>query len=261
MLKLMIVDDEPIISAGIRDMVEKENTAFTKITTARDGIEALQVMDYFLPDVIITDIQMPEMDGLSFIREARERRVSRFIILSGYDVFEYAQQAVRLQVVEYLLKPINERDLIQLLKQMSLEVMEERQQQDRERDDARNERAREALPDDRDEALSEHVKMLKAYIHNNYMKAISLSDAADYLNLHPAYIGQLFKKDTGDSFTFYTNQFRIAKAKELLVSSPGLSLDKIAGCIGFENRRTFYKVFRKFVGQTPGEYRNNSERG
>jgi two-component system response regulator YesN len=227
-------------------MVEKANTAFTKIATASDSIEALEMIAYFHPDLVITDIQMPEMSGLEFIHRAKAKSVKRFIILSGYDLFEYAQHAIRLQVIEYLLKPINERHLAELLKRMAIEVMEQR----------RLDNPDAGVEDKIEQSLSEHVKMLIDYIQINYMKDISLSDAAAYLGLHPVYIGKLFKMETGDSFVHYLNQTRIGKAKELLICGPNISLDKIAGCVGFENRRTFYKVFGKHVGQTPGQYRD-----
>ncbi|MBW5446462.1 response regulator [Cohnella sp. CFH 77786] len=246
MLKLMIVDDEPIILAGIKDMVEKGNTAFTMIKTAGDGEEALDMMDYFQPDLVITDIQMPEMDGLEFIRKAKTKNVERFIILSGYDIFEYAQRAIRLQVAEYLLKPINETQLVELLKRMAIDILDQRRLE-----------GATASKTTGEGTLSEHVKLLKDYLHTFYMKDISLSDAAEYLGLHPAYIGQLFKRETGDTFVHYINGLRMGKAKELLLSGESLPLDKIAGLVGFENPRTFYKVFRKYTGQTPGEYRES----
>jgi YesN/AraC family two-component response regulator len=249
MLKLMIVDDEPIILSGIKDMVEKGKTAFSKIVTAGDGIEALEIMDYFHPDLIITDIQMPEMNGLDFIAKAKAKNGKRFVVLSGYDVFEYAQHAIRLQVADYLLKPIHERQLIELLKRMAIEVMEQHQQDNL----ALN------VEEEAEASLSDHVKMLKEFIHNKYTKDISLSDAAEYLNLHPAYLGQLFRKETGDSFVHYINHVRIEKAKELLAAGLHLPLEIIAESIGFENSRTFYKVFRKHVGLTPGQYRNNNQ--
>lgn len=245
MLKLMIVDDEPIILSGIEDMVKNGNTAFTLIKTASDGEEALGIMEYFQPDLVITDIQMPEMNGLDFITQAKTRNVKRFIILSGYDVFEYAQRAIRLQVSEYLLKPINEPQLIELLKRIAIEVLDQR----------RIDFEDISKPIGK-EPLSEHVKLLKEYLRANYMKDISLSDAAEFLGLHPSYIGQLFKRETGNTFVHYINGIRIAKAKELLASGGSLSLDKVAGLVGFENSRTFYKVFRKYTGQTPGEFRD-----
>lgn len=104
--------------------------------------------------------------------------------------------------------------------------------------------------------INGHIKMLKDFIHNNYMKDISLSDAAAYLNLHPAYTSQLIKKETGDSIVHYINQCRIDKAKPLLAGRNQVALEKIAACVMFENRRTFYKVFRKYAGQTPGEFRD-----
>ncbi|WP_373232744.1 response regulator [Cohnella sp.] len=247
MLKLMIVDDEPIILDGIRSMIEQEKTLFTKIVTAYDGIEALEKMDYFQPDLIITDIHMPELNGLELIRKAQKKNVARFIILSGYDVFEYARKAIQLHVAEYLLKPVNQQELTDILKRIVIELMEERQlESGAERDQ-----------DQHSAELNDNVKMLKDYIGSNYMKDISLSDVAEYLNLHPSYVGQIFKKETGDTFVNYINNLRIDKAKELLVGMPNTSLEKISRCVGYENHRTFYKVFRKYVGQTPGQYREH----
>ncbi|RKP56285.1 response regulator [Cohnella endophytica] len=245
MLKLLIVDDEPIILAGIKDLIEQANTPFDRITTACDGIEAIEMLEYFQPDLIITDIQMPGMNGLEFIRQAKAKGFNRFIILSGYDMFDYAQNAIRLQVVEYLLKPINESQLHELLRRLAIAILDQRQTGNPEEGKKQG-----------TIAVSEHVRMLMDYIHTNYMKDISLSDAGNVVGMHPAYVGQIFKKETGISIVHYINTVRIAKAKELLNNDETLSLEKIASCIGFENRRTFYKVFQKHVGQTPGDYRN-----
>jgi|HigsolmetaGSP11D_1036233.scaffolds.fasta_scaffold01799_8 Response regulator containing CheY-like receiver domain and AraC-type DNA-binding domain len=250
MLRLLIVDDEPIILDGIRDMIVQEKSAFTKIVTAFDGIEALEVMEYFHPDLVITDIQMPEMDGLEFIAEARKRSVERFIILSGYDVFEYARKAIQLKVVEYLLKPIDQLVLSQLLKRMAIEIMEEKQNIQETKNGT-----------DGVFSGNEYVAMLYEFIHKNFMKDISLLDAADYLNLHPVYLGQVFKKETGNTFLQYLTHVRIEKAKDLIKGSNTLTLETIAKCVGYENPRTFYKVFRKHVGQSPGQFRMDYQQG
>jgi len=246
MLNLMIVDDEPIILAGIRNMVEQENTPFTRISVALDGIEALEQMAYFHPDLVITDIHMPEMDGLAFIREAQRRNVRRFLILTGHEKFEYAREAVRLQVVEYLLKPINQSELGALLRKMANDISA----------DKRMERANEAERGSLEDRYSnEKMRMLADYVHANYSKDISVADAASWLDLHPAYVGQLFKKETGQTFISYLRGVRMEKAKELLLDMREMSMEHIARCVGYENSRTFYKVFREQFGLTPGEYR------
>ncbi|WP_338787230.1 response regulator [Metabacillus sp. FJAT-53654] len=242
MFKLMIVDDEPIILQGIKDMVLESKTAFTKIVVANDGFEALDKMEYFQPDLIITDIQMPEMTGLEFIRQARRKQVKRFIILTGFDVFEYARQAIQLKVVDYLLKPINEQDLFRLLKKISVELTDEKKL------DQNNSQEQNGQPND-------NIKILVKYMKSNYMNDISLSDAGEYLNMHPVYIGQIFKKATGCTFVHFLNQLRVEKAKEMLKEMKDLSLEKIAKCVGYDNPRTFYKVFRKYTGKTPGQFR------
>ena len=102
---------------------------------------------------------------------------------------------------------------------MGIEVMEQNQQDNH----ASN------LEEEGEASLSDHVKMLKDYIHSNYMKDISLSDAAEYINLNPAYLGKLYRMETGDSFVHYINHVRIEKAKELLAA--GLSLRKSEKCL------------------------------
>lgn len=251
MLRLMIVDDEPIILEGIRDMIEEENTPFGKIILANDGIDALEKIDYFQPDLIITDIHMPGIDGLAFIKQAQQKKVKRFIILTGHDVFEYARKAVQLQVVDYMLKPVNQQELAELLKRIALVLLEEKQHLSEPLS-----LITAAVP-----VQNENISLMKAFIEMNYMKDISLPDVAANLNLHPSYVGQMFKRETGDTFVKYLNQVRISKAKQLLEGTKDIPLDIIAKCVGYDNSRTFYKVFRKTVGVTPGEYRKSGFHG
>ncbi|WP_168120558.1 response regulator [Paenibacillus sp. HB172176] len=249
MLKLMIVDDEPIILEGIRDMIVEENTPFEKMILAYDGIDALEKIDFFQPDLIITDIHMPGIDGLEFIKQAQLKKVKRFIILTGHDVFEYARKAIHLQVVDYMLKPVNQRELAELLKKVALTLIEEKQ----------HSAESSGLSDSAASQQNENISLMMAYIETNFMKDISLPDIAANLNLHPSYVGQMFKRETGHTFVKYVNELRIEKAKKLLEGTKDIPLDKIAKCVGYDNSRTFYKIFRKSVGVTPGEYRKSGD--
>ena len=128
-MKLMVVDDEPIILNGIIRMIQKANTSFTEIVGAGDGIDALQKLASFQPDLILTDIHMPEMDGLALIKEIQAQNwSSRFVIITGYDDFAYARQALRYQVVDYLLKPINKVELLGVLEKVENAIRAEQHQ-------------------------------------------------------------------------------------------------------------------------------------
>lgn len=128
-MKLMVVDDEPIILNGIIRMIQKANTAFTEIVGAFDGIDALQKLTCFQPDLILTDIHMPEMDGLALIKEIQAQNLcNRFIIITGYGEFTYARQALRYHVMDYLLKPINKDELLNVLEKVEQTIRVEQQQ-------------------------------------------------------------------------------------------------------------------------------------
>ncbi|MEH7381417.1 response regulator [Bacillus sp. JJ1533] len=129
--KMLIVDDEPIISRGLRLTIPWETIEVEVADTAHDGDDAIQkVKQYGNIDVVITDVRMPRVDGLQLARFLHDHYPHiRTIILSGYDEFEYAQQAIKLGVKDYLLKPVNIEELIEKVKNLTNEIKQEQQQQ------------------------------------------------------------------------------------------------------------------------------------
>lgn len=117
MYSLLIVDDENIIRKGLRVIIDDLGFSFREVVEAENGVQALAIYEKHKPDIIIVDIQMPHMDGIEFLKKIRDIGAdSRVIIFSGYSEFEYAREAIRFKVTEYLLKPIKRQDLEAALK-------------------------------------------------------------------------------------------------------------------------------------------------
>jgi two-component system response regulator YesN len=249
MLKLLVVDDEIVILQGIVKLIKEGKTPFTHIESATDADEALELLSHSKVDLIVTDINMPGKNGLELIAEVKERKLcNRFVILTGYDEFEYAKQAIRYRVIDYLLKPINKMEFYGLLRTVANEIFAEKEKGE--------ERAGEAEPSDyRDQEYSEHVLRMINYIEQNYEKDLSLDDLSAVTDLHPNYISYLFKKEIGTSFVHFLRQYRIEKAKELLIKHRNLPVQVVGHQVGYENPQHFMKVFKKVAGCTPGSYR------
>lgn len=129
--RVFLVEDEYIARSGIRDSVNWKSVGFEFCGEAPDGEIALSMIDACQPDVLITDIKMPHMDGLQLCRIVRERLPwLKIIILTGYDEFEYARKAVALGVTEYLLKPVGVQELHTVLQEMAVKLNQERAQED-----------------------------------------------------------------------------------------------------------------------------------
>ena len=114
--KILLVDDEEEIRTSIIKKIDWEKNGFTVIGDAENGKDALEKSEQLEPDVVLTDIRMPYMDGLELAAELRRLHPSiKVVIFSGYDDFEYAKQAIQLNIIEYILKPVNARELTDIL--------------------------------------------------------------------------------------------------------------------------------------------------
>lgn len=130
MLKVFLVEDETIIREGLRDIIPWQQYGYTLVGDAGDGEKALPMIRELRPDVLITDIKMPFMDGLALANlVSRELPGTKIIIISGYDDFEYARQAIRIGVEQYLLKPITKTMLIKTLNDVQEKIQAEREQE------------------------------------------------------------------------------------------------------------------------------------
>ena len=117
--KVLLVDDEEEAIEAIRLKLEWETLGFEVIGSANNGVKALELVERLQPDVVITDIKMPYMDGLELARALNEDYQNiHIIIFTGFDEFEYAKEAVHLEIEEYMLKPINSQELSECLKRL-----------------------------------------------------------------------------------------------------------------------------------------------
>lgn len=127
--RIMLVDDEEEVRKAIIRKMDWEQLGFEVVGDAENGEDALEKLEQFEPDVVITDIRMPYMDGLTLTARIREKYPSmKILIFSGYDDFEYAKQAIKLNVTEYILKPVNGQELAVILKRIRENLDEEIEQ-------------------------------------------------------------------------------------------------------------------------------------
>ncbi|OUM99151.1 MAG: hypothetical protein BAA02_01620 [Paenibacillaceae bacterium ZCTH02-B3] len=132
MKKILLVDDEILVRESIRENVDWEGEGFLFCGDAPDGELALPLIEAHQPDILITDIKMPFMDGLELSRIVRQKYPHiKIVILSGHDEFEYARSALRLGITEYCLKPVGAAELVGILKSIAVQIDEERRQMDR----------------------------------------------------------------------------------------------------------------------------------
>lgn len=128
MYKLLLVDDEPEVTEGLMIEIDWASCGFSEVRTAGNGKEAMELFEKMEPDVLITDISMPYMNGLELSEWARKTYpITRIVILSGHDEFEYAKQAIHLQVEAYVLKPFSAEQLTETIAEVAKRMDEERE--------------------------------------------------------------------------------------------------------------------------------------
>ncbi len=275
MYRAMVVDDEEIIVNGlVRTMPWAQNRCEV-VATARDGREALALFRQARPDLLFTDIQMPNVDGLTMIAALRsEFPRTQVTILSGYPNFAYAQRAIQLGVSGYVLKPSKFSQLEEALARMvaaldalppalpasDLPALSASGAPDF-ADSAPAPFA--AAPGDEpfeDEdvlhAQNFIVNHAMEYIRAHYAERLTLCDVADHVYVSQWHLSKLISRYTRQSFFALLNTVRIEKAKELL-ADPSLRVCEVSELVGFTDATHFSRTFKKLTGQSANEYRSN----
>lgn len=237
MKKILIVEDEFRTRNGLKNLINKVELGCTVVGDAENGLEGLRLIQDLQPDIVITDIRMPKMDGLKMIRQAKEMGIkSTFVILSGYAEFEYAQKGIQLGVQDYLLKPIT----ISLVKELLTKLA------------GSNESDSQDMPKNQTE-YSTLVREIVREIEMNYGMPLELTYFAEKFRLTPEYISNLFAKETGMPFSAYKKKVRLEKAKELILNSD-IKIYEVACAVGYPDQKYFSKVFKEYTGVSAKQY-------
>lgn len=247
MYRVILVDDERLIIRGLSSVVPWQKLGCEVVGTAYDGSTGLRLIRELQPDIVLTDIRMPNMDGLTMLAALHsEFPRMQTSVLTAYRDFDYAREAIHLGVCRYLLKPSDMNELTEAIRQMTARL------------DALPP-AREEEPDAGSSAAGNYVVQMAL----EYMKAhaaephLSLNDVAEHVYVSQWHLSKLLNRETGQSFFDLLGGMRIELAKQLL-SNPALRVHEVAEQTGYADVAHFSKSFKKFAGCTPGEYRNRS---
>ena len=240
-LRVLLVDDEIMIREGFKRLFDWEAHDCEVVGEAADGMEALTRIDSLHPDIVIMDINIPIMNGLKVIQLSRIKHPDiAFVIVSGYDDFSYCREALRLQITDYILKPVNYEEFGTCIDNLKISLFEQRVSAASE-------------PEKQEERT---ITGITRYLQEHLADEMSLSVLAEEFHLNPQYISQLFKSEIGVNFLVYLTNIRMEKAKKLLLST-ALSIAEVAEQSGYGDYRVFTKVFKKSEGITPSQYRRD----
>lgn len=252
MYKLLIVDDEPLIRRGVKTLANLSAIGISEILEAENGEKAIEIAKTEKPNIVIMDINMPNMDGLTASSIIKEKNPDIFVvILTGYDYFEYAQTAIRAKVDDYILKPISKLDIESVLKKI-VNTISEKNKKNEYRKLSGNDNF---IDEDSLEDTSDMEVIIRNYMNENlFSSELSLTKMANEIGFNSNYLSGLFKRMYGIPFQDYVNRKRMEKAKLLLLST-SMKNYQVAEEIGIEDVNYFITKFKKLWGITPKQYR------
>ncbi|MEG1323138.1 MAG: response regulator, partial [Ruthenibacterium sp.] len=214
-MKIFLADDDRIIRLGLRKILTRANPDYEIIGEAANGEDALNQIKECEPDLLITDVKMPIMDGIELIGELRAQEIPlKIIVLSGFGEYDFVRKTLKNGATDYLLKPVDRSELLDLV-----EVIHQQTQQKMEKE----EDATYCLQVDSLQPVSDTggiIGVCKKYIEIHYAEKITLNSMAEYSGLSECYFSSLFKSKTGKNFYDYLSSVRIQKAQELLIARP-----------------------------------------
>lgn len=247
MIHVLVADDEAIERRYLSTLFSKRPRSFQVVGEARNGREVLEQAARVRPDVIIMDINMPGLDGLSSAQQIKQQFPDTVIILNtAYAEFEFARKAIEYRLDAYLLKPAAEAVI--------LTTVENCMRSKRPRVEASSAHAA-CVADSALRAAKDPIALVTQYIDENSHLNLNLAELADIAHFTPTYLSRVFHEKKGMTVTAYIMKKRLDNAKYLLHSS-ALDSQQIARECGFSSVSHFNRVFKQQTGVSPLEFRH-----
>lgn len=246
-MNVMIIDDEKHMTEYLKHLINWNEYGFENIIIFNRGLEAEKAILKNPPNLILTDIRMPEITGLQIAKCVSDNKLdSQVIIISGYSDFEYAQKAIRYGVREFLLKPLLKKDFLGALERLSdtLELNSIKKKVD--------------LPVSnvvvKSIVVDPIIDEVQKYIKGHYDELLTLDILSQIVHLNSSYLSAYYKKITGNNLSSFVTGVRLERAAKLLVESD-LRINKIGEMVGYNKTQYFISLFKKKYGVTPQQFR------
>jgi two-component system response regulator YesN len=237
MYKVVIADDEEKILEGIANLFPWQKIGFQVVGTFLNGRDLLQNLQEQAVDVVLSDIEMPFMNGITLANELSKKSEIKIVLFSSYQNYEYLRAAIQSKVFDYLLKPINFNELTECFERLKQKLDEEHCVETK-------------LSSSYYKQIMDKVTQ---YLEENFQNA-TLEKAALLVSMSPSYLSKIYKDKSGMSFSDKLLDIRMKKACELLTDISYKSYD-IAYYVGYDNPTNFSRAFKAHYNMTPKEYR------
>lgn len=255
-MSILIVDDEYLVRLGLRTTIDWAAYGLEVIGEAEDGEMGLEMAIQLRPDIIVTDMNMPFLDGIGFMEKVRVHGImAKVIVLSGYDDFQYAKGSITHGVSDYMMKPIENDKFIASVNRIADAMRRERLTENIGKAKLIGDLVH-LLKKVRNKKVAGTEKVVKDgmhYIQMNYEKNLSVSEIAEKLFISPSNLMHLFKKHISMTVYDYIIEYRIERAKELL-SSQKYKIYEVCDKVGMKDPRHFSQLFKRYTNLTPKEY-------
>lgn len=248
MYTLVIVDDEPAILEGICRLLDWRALGFERIRTAQSCFEVISHVVDWKPDICLVDVRIGDEFGYELINRLNDMGVeSNYIMMSGYDDFQYACEALRCGALDYLLKPIDKKQLQNRIEQVIVEKLHGTVPEE-------SKKSEDPVLQREYEEFSPLIRKIVMMVGMEYGQHISLKSIADRFRMNATYLGQIFIKETGMKFSEYLMAYRMYVARDRILNTDE-KISAVAADVGYSNMNYFYQHFHNYYNITPSEMR------
>jgi len=245
--RVMIIDDETALRSLLRKTIDWEGRDLKVVGEAASGIEAINTIDEYRPDIVFVDIRMPFMDGIEFSKLAIKRYPRlKILILTAFDDFSYAKECIGIGVSEYLLKPIVRADIYEALDKVIGQLDEGRKPET------------EAGPESVGGELPVRMTHIREYVEANYNNPeLNLTSISTHFGFNASYFSRKFKDEAGKSFIDFLTELRVRQACKC--AKQGHLMYVTAGLVGIPDPNYFGKCFKKYMGVSYSDFAKQAE--